>query len=578
MNASVIVKRPVSASLARAFFYIVLLAVISTGVALITLASSLRDAEAINIAGSLRMQSWRLGYDLQNNSPQLLAHRRFYQQALNSGVLPTLDRWYVPDTVKNSYQRLHDNWHEMEARLIGGDLQWYSDNINDYVDQINLFVLALQHYAEYKMMLVVVISLAGGSGIFALVFFTLRHIRRQVVNPLNLLVAASQRIKQGHFTYPQLDTRLPNELGLLGQTFEQMSGELQKLWRSLEASVAEKTRNLHEVNRRLEVLYQCSQALNTSQIDTRCFRHILQIVREHGEASYIELSVGENWQLSEGIKAADKPVQILPVTMQEAVFGELHWQSDNVAAAAPLLKSVAAMLGRGLYFNQAQKHQQQLLLMEERATIARELHDSLAQVLSYLRIQITLLRRVLPDDNARAQRIIADFSRTLNTAYRQLRELLATFRLTLHQADLPSALRETLDTLAGQTTAKLTLDCHLSTLDLDAQMQVHLLQIVREAVLNAIKHANASEIAVSCITTPDGNHRVFIRDNGIGMNHPGETTGHYGLTIMRERAGHLGGTLSFSAAPGGGALVSLSFRSQDNSPDGQGIATAENTS
>ncbi len=54
-----IVKRPVSASLARAFFYIVLLSILSTGIALLTLASSLRDAEAINIAGSLRMQSYR---------------------------------------------------------------------------------------------------------------------------------------------------------------------------------------------------------------------------------------------------------------------------------------------------------------------------------------------------------------------------------------------------------------------------------------------------------------------------------------------------------------------------------------
>lgn len=54
----VIVKRPVSTSLARAF-YIVLLSILSTGIALLTLASSLRDAEAINIAGSLRMQSYR---------------------------------------------------------------------------------------------------------------------------------------------------------------------------------------------------------------------------------------------------------------------------------------------------------------------------------------------------------------------------------------------------------------------------------------------------------------------------------------------------------------------------------------
>jgi two-component system nitrate/nitrite sensor histidine kinase NarQ len=64
---------------------------------------------------------------------------------------------------------------------------------------------------------------------------------------------------------------------------------------------------------------------------------------------------------------------------------------------------------------------------------------------------------------------------------------------------------------------------------------VHLLQIVREAVLNAIKHAQASEITVSCVTSTDGTHSVNIRDNGIGIeaSEPPDT----GLNIMREQAG-----------------------------------------
>lgn len=566
-----IVKRPVSASLARAFFYIVLLSILSTGIALLTLASSLRDAEAINIAGSLRMQSYRLGYDLQRQSQQLHDHRQLFQQALHSPVLNNLNAWYVPQAVKTRYAHLHANWLEMNKRLNEGDIDWYQENINNYVNQIDLFVLALQHYAERKMMLVVAISLAGGIGIFTLVFFTLRRIRHQVVQPLNHLVMASQRMEQGQFDSLPLDTSLPNELGLLAKTFTRMSSELQKLYLSLEASVAEKTRDLHEAKRRLEVLYQCSQALNTSQIDVHCFRLILQIVREHDAACWLELTVGDNWRISEGHKNGELPLQIIPVTMQDTVYGELQWQSENASAFAPLMNSVSTMLGRGLYFNQAQKHFQQLLLMEERATIARELHDSLAQVLSYLRIQLTLLKRSIPQDNDTAQSIMADFSRALNDAYQQLRELLTTFRLTLQQADLPSALREMLDTLQNQTSAKLSLDCRLPTLALDAQMQVHLLQIIREAVVNAIKHANASEIAVSCVTAPDGNHTVFIRDNGIGIGDPTEPEGHYGLNIMRERAERLGGTLSFSQPSGGGTLVSISFRSvedEQNHPSG----------
>ena len=95
-------------------------------------------------------------------------------------------------------------------------------------------------------------------------------------------------------------------------------------------------------------------------------------------------------------------------------------------------------------------------------------------------------------------------------------------------------------------------------------MQVHLLQIIREAVLNAIKHASASEIAVSCVTAPDGNHTVYIRDNGIGIGEPHEPTGQYGLNIMRERAERLSGTLTFSQPSGGGTLVSISFRSAES--------------
>ena len=238
--------------------------------------------------------------------------------------------------------------------------------------------------------------------------------------------------------------------------------------------------------------------------------------------NYLQLRTSDDWQLYEGQESPGEKMHNLPVLMQDTLYGELRWQSATGDVPLPLMESVATMLGRGLYFNQAQKHYQQLLLMEERATIARELHDSLAQVLSYLRIQLTLLKHAVPGDNAPAQTIITDFSRELNNAWHQLRELLTTFRLTLNHANLPAALQESLD--------------------------------------GAIKHADASEIVVSCVTTADGTHTVTIRDNGIGIGDASEPPGHYGLNIMRERAGRLGGTLHFSQPPQGGTQVSVTFR------------------
>ncbi|HAZ54596.1 MAG TPA: hypothetical protein DCY50_06205, partial [Franconibacter helveticus] len=154
-----IVKRPVSASLARAFLCIILLSLLSTGVALLTLASSLRDAEAVNIAGSLRMQSYRLGYDLQTNDPQLAAHRQLYAQTLDSPVFQLSRHRWVPAQVQESYRLLHARWREMDMRLAHGDTDWYRHNIASHVTQIDSFVLVLQHYAARKMLLVVAICL-----------------------------------------------------------------------------------------------------------------------------------------------------------------------------------------------------------------------------------------------------------------------------------------------------------------------------------------------------------------------------------------------------------------------------------
>lgn len=553
------VKRSVSSSLARAFFYIILLSLLSTGVALVTLASSLRDAEAVNIAGSLRMQSYRLGYDLERQSEELTAHRQIYLQSLNAPVLRNLNHWYVPDIVGQRYAQLQESWQEMDAHLVARDNIWYENNIQQYVNNIDQFVLALQHYSERKMLLVVVISLLGAGGIFMLVFFTLRRIRQQVVTPLNQLRIASQHIQQGDFTYPLLNTHLDNELGLLASTFDRMSGELHKLYRTLESQVAEKTQDLHDAHRRIEVLYQCSQALNVGQIDIMCFRHILQIVYDHEAASYLELNVDNHWSIRHGDALDNVPVSKLPVSMQENVFGTLRWQNTHQQTSPSLMHSVATIIGRGLYFNQAQKQHQQLIVMEERAAIARELHDSLAQVLSYLRIQLALLKRAVPADNTTAQAIIDDFSRALNDAYRQLRELLATFRLTVSQNDLPAALSEALEILQSQTSATLTLDCRLPAQTLNTQQQVNVIQIVREAVINAIKHADASSITVSCVNDPDGQYSVYIRDNGKGMPSTEEPPGHYGLNIMRERAGQLGAVLTFTRPPGGGTLVQFRF-------------------
>lgn len=217
-------------------------------------------------------------------------------------------------------------------------------------------------------------------------------------------------------------------------------------------------------------------------------------------------------------------------------------------------------MARGIYYNRAQKQAEQLLLMEERATIARELHDSLAQSLSYLKIQVTLLKRQV-DDTAPATSIIRDIDEGLSGAYTQLRELLSTFRLTIKETHFGEALRVMLSPLEAQSSALITIDNQLSSLHLEAHHQVHLLQLIREAVLNAIKHASATAITVRC-QQHDETVTISIQDDGLGFDPNDDKLNHYGLAIMTERASRLHGTLTINTAKGEGCTVTLHFTPQ----------------
>lgn len=75
-----------------------------------------------------------------------------------------LNRWYVPEDVKQRYQQLHLGWQEMDTRIASGDTGWYQNHIEDFVGRIDSFVLALQHYTEHKIQLVIFMSLTGGFG------------------------------------------------------------------------------------------------------------------------------------------------------------------------------------------------------------------------------------------------------------------------------------------------------------------------------------------------------------------------------------------------------------------------------
>jgi two-component system, NarL family, nitrate/nitrite sensor histidine kinase NarQ len=348
-----LVKRSVTSTIAKTLAAIVILSVLSTGIALVTVASSLSDAEAVNIAGSLRMQSYRLAYDLTNQPQDVDLHLKEYEQSMQAPALKKLDRFYVPASVRSEYHHLLSTWHVLDQQLKAGDTTKYLSDVARYVSQIDHFVLVLQHYSEQKMQQVVAISLLGVFAIIGLVWFAIHTTRREVVAPLNKLVNASQRMQSGYFSPMQLDVNLPNEIGVLSKTFIRMSSELEKLYRSLEDKVQEKTESLMQANKSLGVLFDCSQALTVSEITQPSFEKVLNIVRTSEALSYLELEVHDSgngrWLLHSGQLEDSKPTSSIALMLDGHRLGELRWPKGQ-HAQQQLMQNVANMLSRGDLF------------------------------------------------------------------------------------------------------------------------------------------------------------------------------------------------------------------------------------
>ncbi|ADP13244.1 nitrate/nitrite sensor histidine kinase NarQ [Erwinia sp. Ejp617] len=315
--------------------------------------------------------------------------------------------------------------------------------------------------------------------------------------------------------------------------------------------------NVRQANRRLRLLIACSELLSHSTQGQRAFQQTLALVVSHEKLAWLELSAPEFGVLSAGKQAGQTRWHSLSLRHpSRPPGGKLRWQGAR--PQRPIIKSLAAMLANALerWRNQQQIHG--LLIQQERATIAAELHDSLAQELTFQRIQLVRLRRAIEPDDTTALDIVAGMEQSLTGASRQLRELLNNFRLTVAPASLAHALEQAVAPLHQQSSAHITLACQFSG-QLAAQQQIHVVHIVREALVNAVRHASATEISVGSRPLPQGGIAITIKDNGVGIASLEEPDGHHGLNIMNERAARLNGTLLIERHAKGGTSVSLHF-------------------
>ena len=233
-----------------------------------------------------------------------------------------------------------------------------------------------------------------------------------------------------------------------------------------------------------------------------------------------------------------------------------------------LLFSIGHHLGIAVAKHRSDADALRLSIMEERNSLANELHDSLAQTLASLRLQVNLFEESL------AQAPIPDKARVdldrlrggLDEAHRELRSLLANFRAPMDRSGLVPALERLTASFRQATGLKVLFQNNLRALELPAAAELQVTRIAQEALANIRKHARAHTVRVLLTAKMEGDQVLLIEDDGVGFQPPeseGQTGEHIGLSIMRERARRMGAELRIESEPEEGTRVELHFSLPD---------------
>jgi len=259
-------------------------------------------------------------------------------------------------------------------------------------------------------------------------------------------------------------------------------------------------------------------------------------------------------------------VAVFRIVTRDEVLGSysLHFRQQRrlSPAESQLLETLGQHLGVALDNRRLSAQARQLAVVRERGLVAQGLHDSLAQGLNFLNLQLQMLdAAVKRGDQAEIDEILPLLRTGVDESYQDVRELLTNFRTKLSQGDLQAGIEDTVARFRRQTGIETELRFGRgegAPLPPDEQLQV--LFILQEALSNVRKHSEASHVRIDVAN--DRDFSLVIADDGQGYD-PAEVAergeSHVGLHIMRERAARMRAVIKLESQPGAGTRVALTL-------------------
>jgi signal transduction histidine kinase len=193
--------------------------------------------------------------------------------------------------------------------------------------------------------------------------------------------------------------------------------------------------------------------------------------------------------------------------------------------------------------------------LEERARLAREIHDGLAQDLWYAKLKQGRLTTLLAEDEAsESNQLAGEVAGAIDSALVETRQAIMALRPQLEGSPLEEVLANYVEDFGDRFAVRTTFDASDPIPPFAPRAQAEVLRIVQEALNNARKHADATLIRV-VMSADDGRARFDVIDNGRGFDVSSVPENRYGLSSMRERAELIGGTLEVTSEAANGTRV-----------------------
>lgn len=570
-------------------------------------------AAAVNEAGRLRMQTWRMAHQAATGDvAQLRAQARAYEAGLRQLREGDPARpLFLPRDARTAaaYQAVAADWQALRAAAPDGVPALDAAQAEALVRRVDLLVNAVEaRMAAWNSLLSAVqLALVGLAIAASVIFLYASHL--VVFAPVDRLRRGLKALEQG-----TLAARIPedaqDEFGELARGFNRMAERLQAVYSGMADEVRARTADLRQEQRRLAALYDAAAFAAGARSQRELAAGFADRVRQVARAD----AVAVRWMdpseqrlvllAAQGLPpamleaerclapgachcgSAGPRARVIPIadaagsshcakasfvalinvglTLQGRTLGEidlLYRETPELPEAdRELLDSLASHLSSAMDSLRNEALQREAAVAEERGMLARELHDSIAQSLAFMKIQLQLLQDAQrKGQGAAVARLLDELALGLKESTADVRALLMHFRTRTDGDDLLPALQQTLQKFRLQSGVQAELEVDGHGAPLPADVQVQLLHVVQEALSNVRKHAGARQVHVRLAHQP--HWQIDIRDDGCGFDAAAgpPDDSHVGLRIMKERAAKVGAAVELDSRPGAGTRVRVSL-------------------